>query len=222
MGLCVSMLHRVTRRPQPEPTRGTAPKPLFVVRSDRHRPPPWKAEAPVVFQAQNFGQLHFQKPCRPADTTRGHERFRYEVPGVLDRRRCTPPPKRIRLPCQGRTNTPAVDEPVAAADERLLTPTMACRGAPPERSRTPTMATVGRSTPPEGSRTPAPAAPMTPMRPVWQRRILMGMRCELPRFSGLILYDEHGRAIRGSTPGRSHTHWRKRTTKTSTTLKDLL
>ncbi|KAG8058825.1 hypothetical protein GUJ93_ZPchr0002g25687 [Zizania palustris] len=220
MGLCVSMLHRVTRRPQPEPTtRGTAPtKPLFVVRSDRRRPPPWKqAEAPVVFQSQNFGQLHFQnqKPRSWADATRGHdERFRCQVA----------PPKRVRLPCQGRTNTPAVDEPVAAAaDQRsLMTPTMttACRGAPPERRRTPTV--VGRSAPPEGSRTPAAAPPMTPMRPVWQRRILMGMRCELPRFSGLILYDEHGRAIRGSTPGRSHTYWRKRTTKTSTTLMDLL
>ncbi|XP_021727432.1 uncharacterized protein LOC110694568 [Chenopodium quinoa] len=31
--------------------------------------------------------------------------------------------------------------------------------------------------------------------PVWQRPILMGERCELPRFSGLILYDERGRPI---------------------------
>jgi hypothetical protein len=43
---------------------------------------------------------------------------------------------------------------------------------------------------------------MTPGRPVWQRRILMGMRCELPRFSGLILYDEQGRRIQIGTPGR--------------------
>lgn len=28
--------------------------------------------------------------------------------------------------------------------------------------------------------------------PVWQRPILMGEKCELPRFSGLILYDEQG------------------------------
>lgn len=28
--------------------------------------------------------------------------------------------------------------------------------------------------------------------PVWQRPILMGEKCELPRFSGLILYDERG------------------------------
>ncbi|KAL3508808.1 hypothetical protein ACH5RR_028209 [Cinchona calisaya] len=30
---------------------------------------------------------------------------------------------------------------------------------------------------------------------VWQRPILMGEKCELPRFSGLILYDERGRPI---------------------------
>ncbi|XP_074365412.1 uncharacterized protein LOC141706560 [Apium graveolens] len=31
--------------------------------------------------------------------------------------------------------------------------------------------------------------------PVWQRPILMGEKCELPRFSGLILYDESGRPL---------------------------
>ncbi|KAL2483511.1 hypothetical protein Fot_44955 [Forsythia ovata] len=31
--------------------------------------------------------------------------------------------------------------------------------------------------------------------PVWQRPILMGEKCELPRFSGLILYDERGRPL---------------------------
>jgi hypothetical protein len=45
-------------------------------------------------------------------------------------------------------------------------------------------------------------AAMTPGRPVWQRRILMGMRCELPRFSGLILYDEQGRRLHLGTLGR--------------------
>lgn len=30
---------------------------------------------------------------------------------------------------------------------------------------------------------------------VWQRPILMGEKCELPRFSGLILYDERGRPL---------------------------
>lgn len=34
---------------------------------------------------------------------------------------------------------------------------------------------------------------------VWQRRILMGERCQLPSFSGLILYDERGRPLRGSS-----------------------
>ncbi|KAF3442339.1 hypothetical protein FNV43_RR16255 [Rhamnella rubrinervis] len=32
--------------------------------------------------------------------------------------------------------------------------------------------------------------------PVWQRPILMGEKCELPRFSGLILYDERGQPLR--------------------------
>ncbi|EXB54068.1 hypothetical protein L484_017505 [Morus notabilis] len=31
--------------------------------------------------------------------------------------------------------------------------------------------------------------------PVWQRPILMGEKCELPRFSGLILYDENGHLL---------------------------
>lgn len=31
--------------------------------------------------------------------------------------------------------------------------------------------------------------------PVWQRPILRGEKCELPRFSGLILYDERGRQL---------------------------
>lgn len=34
--------------------------------------------------------------------------------------------------------------------------------------------------------------------PVWQRPILRGEKCELPRFSGLILYDEKGRLLRDS------------------------
>ncbi|MCL7021798.1 hypothetical protein MKW94_028985 [Papaver nudicaule] len=34
--------------------------------------------------------------------------------------------------------------------------------------------------------------------PVWQRPILMGEKCEFPRFSGLILYDEQGRSVPGS------------------------
>ena len=31
--------------------------------------------------------------------------------------------------------------------------------------------------------------------PVWQRPILMGGKCELPRFSGLILYDQGGKPL---------------------------
>lgn len=44
--------------------------------------------------------------------------------------------------------------------------------------------------------------------PVWQRPILMGEKCELPRFSGLILYDEKGRLLdRSLTSSRKeHNH----------------
>ena len=44
--------------------------------------------------------------------------------------------------------------------------------------------------------------------PVWQRPILMGEKCELPRFSGLILYDERGRPLEENslkgTPNHDH------------------
>lgn len=44
--------------------------------------------------------------------------------------------------------------------------------------------------------------------PVWQRPILMGEKCELPRFSGLILYDERGQlldhSIKGSSDHENH------------------
>ena len=39
--------------------------------------------------------------------------------------------------------------------------------------------------------------------PVWQRPILMGEKCELPRFSGLILYDERGQLLDHSIKGSS-------------------
>ncbi|XXG61680.1 hypothetical protein AAC387_Pa05g0227 [Persea americana] len=38
----------------------------------------------------------------------------------------------------------------------------------------------------------------SPVSPLWQRRILMGERCELPKFSGLILYDERGHPLHHS------------------------
>ncbi|KAK6785371.1 hypothetical protein RDI58_018826 [Solanum bulbocastanum] len=34
--------------------------------------------------------------------------------------------------------------------------------------------------------------------PVWKRPILMGEKCELPKFSGLILYDQRGHATSSS------------------------
>lgn len=39
------------------------------------------------------------------------------------------------------------------------------------------------------------AAAGTPARPIWQRRVLMGVKCQMPRFSGMILYDERGRPV---------------------------
>ncbi|KAL6646887.1 hypothetical protein ACP70R_015581 [Stipagrostis hirtigluma subsp. patula] len=42
---------------------------------------------------------------------------------------------------------------------------------------------------------PAVAGGGTPARPIWQRRVLMGGKCRLPRFSGMILYDESGRPV---------------------------
>ncbi|XVF18454.1 hypothetical protein REPUB_Repub11eG0022900 [Reevesia pubescens] len=61
--------------------------------------------------------------------------------------------------------------------------------------------------------------------PVWQRPILMGEKCELPRFSGLILYDEKGqlldRSIEGSSDQENNPQ-EKSTAIVRTTLRDLL
>ncbi|KAF8391150.1 hypothetical protein HHK36_023451 [Tetracentron sinense] len=55
--------------------------------------------------------------------------------------------------------------------------------------------------------------------PVWQRPILMGEKCELPRFSGLILYDEQGRPVHDSIDGIAH---QEKPAAVVTTLRDLL
>ncbi|KAL0306624.1 UNVERIFIED_CONTAM: hypothetical protein Sradi_6079700 [Sesamum radiatum] len=39
---------------------------------------------------------------------------------------------------------------------------------------------------------------------VWQRPILMGEKCELPRFSGLILYDQRGMPVHQCEDGIMH------------------
>ncbi|GAV60675.1 hypothetical protein CFOL_v3_04204 [Cephalotus follicularis] len=60
---------------------------------------------------------------------------------------------------------------------------------------------------------------------VWQRPILMGEKCELPRFSGLILYDERGQLLNHSLQETScieNTHQEKAAAVVRTTLKDLL
>uniref|UniRef100_A0A0D9VFH1 Uncharacterized protein n=1 Tax=Leersia perrieri TaxID=77586 RepID=A0A0D9VFH1_9ORYZ len=44
----------------------------------------------------------------------------------------------------------------------------------------------------------------TPSRPIWQKKVLMGVKCQLPRFSGMILYDERGRPVcSGIRPDRA-------------------
>ncbi|KAJ3686095.1 hypothetical protein LUZ61_015259 [Rhynchospora tenuis] len=50
--------------------------------------------------------------------------------------------------------------------------------------------------------------PSTPVQPLWQRRILMGERCEMPRFSGLILYDERGFPLPSSSRARANREMR--------------
>ena len=42
--------------------------------------------------------------------------------------------------------------------------------------------------------------------PLWKRRILMGEKCELPRFSGVILYDEHGFPLRDTPREETDRH----------------
>ncbi|ESQ48500.1 hypothetical protein EUTSA_v10021658mg [Eutrema salsugineum] len=54
--------------------------------------------------------------------------------------------------------------------------------------------------------------------PVWQRPILMGEKCELPRFSGLILYDERGHPLHHTQPQEEV----KQSSLVRTTLRDLL
>nr|XP_043622765.1 uncharacterized protein LOC122594364 [Erigeron canadensis] len=56
------------------------------------------------------------------------------------------------------------------------------------------------------------------LSPVWQRPILMGGKCEFPRFSGLILYDESGKPL---DQGHSVVDIQEQST-TGTTLRDLL
>ncbi|KAJ7948812.1 putative Transmembrane protein [Quillaja saponaria] len=63
------------------------------------------------------------------------------------------------------------------------------------------------------------------LSPVWQRPILMGEKCELPRFSGLILYDERGCPLRHSENDitrKETSNQEKAAAVVRTTLKDLL
>ncbi|KAJ6724671.1 F2P16.13 PROTEIN-RELATED [Salix viminalis] len=59
---------------------------------------------------------------------------------------------------------------------------------------------------------------------VWQRPILMGEKCELPRYSGLILYDERGRLLDHSLTSsrKENIHEEKPAAVLRTSLKDML
>ncbi|CAN0925418.1 hypothetical protein LINGRAHAP2_LOCUS34745 [Linum grandiflorum] len=59
---------------------------------------------------------------------------------------------------------------------------------------------------------------MSTSQPVWQRPILMGEKCELPKHSGLILYDERGRPLHHDHHQIPENNRRKG----RTTLKDLM
>ncbi|RLM79441.1 uncharacterized protein C2845_PM12G13040 [Panicum miliaceum] len=175
MGLCASMLPWKAKRGQPEPRRST-PKALFIVRNDGRQSKP---EA-LVFHTHSYGGSGLQKPGRT--DSRKHAKCGYDCTDLLCRRLRAPKPP--RLPC-GSTRSVAV-EPMAADKIR-----------PPMSSGATADGRAAAAA--EGCRTP-----MTPRRtPVWQRRILMGTRCELPRFSGLILYDEHGRPLQSSSQNRA-------------------
>uniref|UniRef100_A0ACD5WD41 Uncharacterized protein n=1 Tax=Avena sativa TaxID=4498 RepID=A0ACD5WD41_AVESA len=208
MGLCASMLQRRAQKRYPEPRRRT-PRPLFVVRGD-HRPTNPEA---LVFRVRDSGRT---QPAGKAETRSlaEIERCWQQGPGALDRMLCTQMP---RLPCVGGATAVGVEPDGPASVSKTRTD----RVAPPAPA-TPISAAM---TPMRPGRCGTPAAPMTPGRPVWQRRILMGMRCELPRFSGLILYDEQGRRLQMGTPGRrNHRQGKKKTARTSAspTLRDLL
>ncbi|OEL24644.1 hypothetical protein BAE44_0014338 [Dichanthelium oligosanthes] len=213
MGLCASMLpwRKAKRGQQPEPRRGT-PRALFVVRNDGR---PSKPEALVFHPHSHGGRSGLQKPSTGRTDSRRHDKCEYDCTDVLSRRLRAPKPP--RLPC-GSARSVGVVEPMMAADEMSRPPVS--RGA----------TAGGRAAAAvEGCWTP-----MTPRRtPVWQRRILMGTRCELPRFSGVILYDEHGRPLQSSSQNRAAEHLisraskheskgKKRTARTTTTLRDLL
>ncbi|KAK1403837.1 Transmembrane protein [Heracleum sosnowskyi] len=58
--------------------------------------------------------------------------------------------------------------------------------------------------------------------PVWQRPILMGEKCELPRFSGLILYDESGRPLEEHSVKGTPDHDNEDHIVVTRTLRDLL
>ncbi|KAL8507753.1 hypothetical protein ACS0TY_018339 [Phlomoides rotata] len=57
---------------------------------------------------------------------------------------------------------------------------------------------------------------------VWQRPILMGEKCELPRFSGLIMYDHKGMPLHQYEDGVGHKQQEMSPPVVTTTLRELL
>ncbi|KAE8782665.1 hypothetical protein D1007_43934 [Hordeum vulgare] len=198
MGLCASVLRRRARNRHPEPRRST-PTALFVVRGEGDRRP-----EPLVLRVRDSGRSQPQKPpAKAAASGRHDDRCRQQGADAPDRMvSCAQAPR------LGARSSAGV-EPGAPSSTLK---TAISRGAPMAPGRYGTLPTAQTTTasPLIVPGTPASAA-MTPGRPVWQRRILMGMRCELPRFSGLLLYDEHGRPVHIATPGRRNQRQGKKT-----------
>ncbi|KAL2894385.1 Heat-inducible transcription repressor HrcA [Bienertia sinuspersici] len=44
--------------------------------------------------------------------------------------------------------------------------------------------------------------------PVWQKNILMGGKCQLPDFSGVIIYDSAGNAVTSNKPSQLALPWK--------------
>ncbi|XXG67832.1 hypothetical protein AAC387_Pa06g1086 [Persea americana] len=82
-------------------------------------------------------------------------------------------------------------------------------------------AMVGEGGQGEGSGSGSGRRARSPMLEMWQRRILMGEKCKLPRFSGVILYDERGRPLQQQQHLHQHQQVRPAAVVT-TTMKELL
>ncbi|GMN63970.1 hypothetical protein TIFTF001_033043 [Ficus carica] len=126
---------------------------------------------------------------------------------LKSRKTTSPPPKEQLIITDGEEDWPPPMEPQCgwAAIKKALMSSLRWSGASKWRPEESMMmsSSVGSS----WRETPLPLLMQKEMRssefhrdrdlesPVWQRPILMGEKCELPRYSGLILYDENGQLL---------------------------